>query len=104
LDVACEDTTPLPAQILNCLGSNSSRVSAPHASITPTSAEAIYSRGLMVLPDVRQGRREEVGAGGVSRSKRLARAFVVCARGSMRVSELAAEAGFLPTDRRIDLK
>jgi hypothetical protein len=28
--------------------------------------------------------------GGVSRSKRLARAVVVCARGSMRVSELAA--------------
>jgi hypothetical protein len=46
-----------------------------------------------------QGRREDVGAGGVSRSKRLACAVVVCTRGSMRVSELAAEADILPPDR-----
>jgi hypothetical protein len=34
---------------------------------------------------------EGVLVGSASRSKRLARAVVVCARGSMRVSELAAE-------------
>ena len=43
-------------------------------------------------------------AGGVSRSKRLARAVVVCARGSMRVSELAAEEDTPRRPRAMDLE
>jgi hypothetical protein len=40
-------------------------------------------------------------AGGVRRSERLARAVAVCARGSMRVSRLAAEED-IPADRPRD--
>jgi peroxiredoxin len=45
------------------------------------------------------GSRVGVLVGGVSRSKRLARVVVVCARGSQRVSELAAAEDIRPTHR-----
>jgi hypothetical protein len=47
---------------------------------------------------------EGVLVGGASRSKRLARVVVVCARGSMRVSELAAVEDTLADRPREDLE